>query len=141
MAQVGRRVALGTAAGGVVWSIWSSLISFVFLMPKYRAAQTYHELLAEPRYHLFVLYWYVTLFLLTYIMMWVYVSVRRTLGPGPLTAARIGILMGFVAAFPLSLTLATWATFSRGIVLGWMLDLWIGAILATLVSAWLYKES
>ena len=73
-------------------------------------------------------------------MTWVYVSVRGTLGPGPITALRVGLLMGFVMGFPLSLSLATWATFGRAIAAGWMLDLWVGAILATLVSALLYKE-
>jgi len=29
---------------------------------------------------------------------------------------------------------------SRFLPLGWMLDLWGGAILATLVAGWLYKE-
>jgi hypothetical protein len=48
--------------------------------------------------------------------------------------------MGFMCAFPLSLSLATWAPFGRTITLWWMLDLWVGSILATLVSAWLYKE-
>ncbi len=88
-----------------------------------------------------MVYWFVTLFLLTYILTWVYVSARATLGPGPITALRVGLLMGFVMGFPLSLSLAAWAPFSRFITLGWMLDLWVGAILATLVSAWLYKES
>jgi hypothetical protein len=37
--------------------------------------------------------------------------------------------------------MASWAPFSRAIMLGWMLDLWVGSILATLVSAWLYKEA
>jgi len=37
--------------------------------------------------------------------------------------------------------MAAWAPFGRSIVLGWMLDLWGGSILATLVSAWLYKEA
>jgi hypothetical protein len=36
--------------------------------------------------------------------------------------------------------LAAWATFDRIIALGWMADLWLGAVLATFVSAWLYKE-
>jgi Mg/Co/Ni transporter MgtE len=81
------------------------------------------------------------LFLLTYILTWVYVSVRATLGPGPITALRVGLLMGFVMAFPLGLSMATWVPFSRAIVLGWMIDLWVGSILATLVSGWLYKES
>jgi hypothetical protein len=136
-----RRVALGTLAGGVVWGIWSTLMNMVILKSKYQIAQHHAWMLAQPRYPLFLVYWFVTLFLLTYILTWVYVSVRGTLGPGPITALRVGLLMGFAMGFPISLSLATWATFGRAIALGWMLDLWVGAILATLVSAWLYKES
>jgi hypothetical protein len=136
-----RRVALGTVAGGVVWGIWSTAISFLMLMPRYKLAQENQLMLAQPRYPLFVLYWLVTLFLLTYILTWVYVSARTTLGPGPVTALRVGLLMGFVISFPLSLTMAAWAPFSRYIVVGWMLDLWVGSMLATLVSASLYKDA
>ena len=136
-----RRVALGTLAGGVVWGIWSTIINLVILPSKYLEAQAHGLLRTEPRYALFYVYWFVTLFLMTYILTWVYVSVRATLGPGPITALRVGLLIGFVMGFPLSLTMASWAPFSRAIMLGWMLDLWVGAILATLVSAWLYKEA
>jgi len=142
MAAIGlRRVLLGTLAGGVVWGIWSTLINLVILVPKYAGAQKAGWMLAQPRYPLFVLYWYVMLFLLTYILSWVYVSVRSTLGPGPVTALRVGLLVGFMSGFPLSLSLATWAPFSRALPLWWMLDLWVGSILATFVSAWLYKEA
>lgn len=136
-----RRVALGTVAGGIVWGIWSTIINMVILMPKYQFAQTHQQMLPQPRYPLFVVYWFITLFLLTYILTWVYASARATLGPGPITALRVGLLVGFVMAFPLGLTLAAWAPFSRAITAWWMLDLWVGSILATLVSAWLYKES
>lgn len=136
-----RRIALGTLAGGVVWGIWSTIINILVLMPRYKFAQEHQLLMAQPRYPLFVVYWFVTLFLLTYILTWVYASARATFGPGPITALRVGLMVGFVMAFPLGLSLAAWATFSRFIVLGWMLDLWVGAILATLVSAWLYKEA
>jgi len=142
MVSVGlRRVALGTLAGGVVWGIWSTIINMVILPSKYQFAQAHKLLLPEPRYPLFVPYWFVTLFLLTYILTWAYVSVRNVFGPGPITALRVGFLIGFVMGFPLSLSLAAWAPFSRAITLGWMLDLWVGSILATLVSASLYKES
>ena len=142
MISVGlRRVALGTLAGGVVWGIWSTIINMVILMPKYQFAQAHQVLLPQPRYPLFIAYWFVTLFLLTYILTWAYVSVRGVFGHGPVTALRVGFLIGFVMSFPLGLTMAAWAPFGRAIVLGWMLDLWGGAILATLVSAWLYKES
>lgn len=136
-----RRVALGTVAGGIVWGIWSTIINMVILMPKYQFAQTHQLMLPQPRYPLFVVYWFITLFLLTYILTWVYASARVTLGPGPITALRVGLLVGFVMAFPLGLSLAAWAPFSRVITAWWMLDLWVGSILATQVSAWLYKES
>ena len=136
-----RRVALGTLAGGIVWGIWSTIINMVFLAPKYAVAQKAGALLAHPRYPLFYGYWFVLLFVLTYILTWAYVSVRNVFGPGPITALRVGFLLGFLMSFPLSLTMAAWAPFGRSIVLGWMIDLWAGAILATFVSAWLYKES
>ncbi len=136
-----RRVALGTLAGGVVWSIWSTMIKLVFLEPRYAAAQKAGWFLVTPRYPLFIPYWYVLLFVLTYILTWAYVSVRNAFGPGPVTALRVGFLLGFMSGFPISLSLATWAPFSRVIPLWWMLDLWGGSILATFVSAWIYRES
>ena len=134
-----RRVGLGVVAGGVVWGIWSTIMNMVILKPKYAFAAENHVLLSQPRYPLFVAYWFVTLFALTYILTWVYASARATFGPGPITALRVGLLIGFATSFPLSLTMAAWAPFGRSITLGWMLDLWVGSILATLVSAWLYK--
>jgi hypothetical protein len=98
-------------------------------------------MLPQSRYPHFHFYWYLTLFLLTYLLTWMYVSVRATLGPGPITALRVGLLVGFVMSFPLGFMMACWAPFGRYISLWWMLDLWGGAIVATLVSAWLYKES
>ena len=136
-----RRVLLGTLAGGVLWCIWSRIISSVILESKYKFAMAHQLMLSQPRYPHFHVYWYPMLFILTYILIWVYVSARATLGPGPITALRVGLLVGFAMSFPLSLSLAAWAPFSRGITLGWMLDLWVGSMLATLVSAWLYKES
>ncbi|MBZ5564169.1 MAG: hypothetical protein LAP13_17320 [Acidobacteriia bacterium] len=135
-----RRVALGTVAGGIVWSIWSMLVNALILSARYQAAENSGQLLKQPRYPLFLLYWFVTLFLLTYILTWIYVSVRETLGPGPWTALRVGLLVGFAAGFPLSLSIASWAPFDRVFPFWWMIDLWVGAALATLVSASLYKD-
>lgn len=136
-----RRVWLGTLAGGVVWSVWSTIINGVILEPKYASAQRAGQMLAHPRYPLFIAYWILTLFVATYILTWAYVGVRNTFGPGPKTALRVGFLLGFLAGFPLSLSSSAWAPFSRFIPLGWTCDLWIGAMLATLVSAWIYKEA
>jgi hypothetical protein len=135
-----RRVWLGTLAGGVVWTVWSVVVNTVLLAPRYAAAQNAGLLLKQPRYPLFLLYWIVTLFVLSYILSWMYVSVRGVFGPGPVTALRVGFLVGFVAGFPINLSIATWAPFDRIFPLGWMLDLWVGAMLATLVAGWLYRD-
>lgn len=135
-----RRVVLGTVAGGVVWTIWSIVVNAVILSSRYMSAQSAGQLLKEPRYPLFLGYWIVTLFLLSYILTWIYVSVRGPLGPGPRTALRVGFLVGFAASFPVNLSVASWAPFDRVFPLWWMIDLWVGAMLATFVSGWLYKD-
>jgi hypothetical protein len=135
-----RRVLLGTVVGGAVWAVWSWVVNYVLLASQYAAAQNLGQLLKQPRYPLIHVYWVVTIFLLSYILTWIYVSVRGTFGPGPRTALRVGFLAGFMMGFPSNLSLAAWATFDRMIALGGMADLWLGAVLATFVSAWLYKE-
>lgn len=135
-----RRVWLGAFAGGVVWTVWSVVVNTVLLAPRYAAAQNSGLFLKQPRYPLFLVYWILTLFVLSYILIWMYVSVRGVFGPGPVTALRVGFLVGFVAGFPINLSIATWAPFDRIFPLGWMLDLWVGAMLATLVAGWLYKD-
>ena len=135
-----KKVWLGTVIGGVVWTAWSFFIHTVVLGSHYQAAMNEGTILKQPRYPLFLAYWIVTLFLLTYILIWIYLSMRITLGPGPLTALRVGFLVGFAIAFPLSLSVAAVAPFSRAIALGWMGDLWVGSILAIFAGAWIYKE-
>ncbi|MBI4466967.1 MAG: hypothetical protein HY656_06040 [Acidobacteria bacterium] len=143
MAAINRkRVLLGTVAGWLVWAMWSMVVNAVLLAPYYEAAGDAGHLLKEPRYAapVFLASWFLTLLIVTGIAAHVYAWVRGTLGPGPGTALRVGILVGFCAGFPLSLSVATWVPVERIIPLWWMLDLWVGAILATFVAAWLYKD-
>ena len=135
-----RRVVLGALAGGVVWSIWSTIVNLVILEPRYAAAQAAGLMLKHARYSLFIVYWFVTIFLLAYVLAWLYSSVRATRGAGPGTALTVGLLVGFAAGFPMNLSAAAWAPMSRIIPLWWMLDLWLGAIMASLVAGWLYKD-
>jgi hypothetical protein len=135
-----RRVVLGALAGGVVWCIWSTIVNMVILAPRYAIEQGLGKMLKQPRYPLFVADWFVTIFLLAYVVAWLYSSVRATCGAGPGTALTVGLLVGFAAGFPMNLTVATWAPISRHLPLWWMLDLWLGAIMASLVAGWLYKD-
>lgn len=136
----GRRILYGALAGGVVWTIWSMFINMVILRERYAAVQQTGGMLAHPRYSFFVPLWIVLLFVLSYIIAWLYASVRATQGAGPKTAAQVGFFVGFAAGFPTNFATATWAPFDRIFPLWWMLELWVGAILAALLAGWLYRE-
>jgi hypothetical protein len=135
-----RRVLIGALAGGVVWTIWSMIVNVAVLGQRYAAAQKAGLLLAKPRYPFFLGYWIITLFVVSYILAWLYASVRATRGARPGTALQLGVLVGFAMAFPLNLSMASWSPISRALPLWWMIEIWAGAILATLVAGWLYKD-
>ena len=137
-----KRVYLGTFVGGIVWSAWSMFVNSVLVADHYAAEEQAGHLLAQPRYTVggFLGLWFVTLFILTCIAASLYASVRQTRGPGPKTALRVGFQVGFVAAFPLSWSVVNWVPVERIVPLWWVIDLWVGAILATLVAGWLYKD-
>ncbi|MDR3749755.1 MAG: hypothetical protein P4M04_16675 [Acidobacteriota bacterium] len=136
----GRRVLYGALAGGVVWNLWSMGINQLVLGPHYAAAQQAGAMLAQPRYPFFVGQWILMLFVASYIVAWIYASVRATRGAGPRTAFRVGIFVGFLAGFPSNFAMATWSPLPRIFPLWWMMELWVGAILATLVAGWIYRE-
>jgi len=135
------RVWLGGLAGGVVWLIWSFLVGQLIIgNARYLAAQNAGLFLKESRYPFFLGHWIVILFILAIIVAHLYAWARQTLGAGPGTALKIGFLVGFAAGFPGNFAQAAWSPVERVFPLGWMLDLWVGAILATLVAGWLYKD-
>jgi hypothetical protein len=96
--------------------------------------------LKEPRYPFFVGMWILLIFVLSIIVAYLYGWSRNTAGPGLKTALKIGILVGFCAGFPGNFAEATWSPLPRILPLGWMLEMWIGAILASVVAGYLYKE-
>lgn len=141
MAAVNRkRVFLGALAGGVVWSLWGVCLNVLFLEKHYMAGQQAGFFLQEPRYPFFAGQWVLTLFVCSFLLASLYSRVRVSCGPGPKTALQLGAVVGFIAGFPISFANATWSPIPRIIPLGWMLEMWVGAILATLVAGWLYKE-
>jgi hypothetical protein len=135
------RVWVGGLAGGVVWTVWSFLVGhFIITNARYVAAQNAGYFLKTPRYPFFVVGWIVLLFVLAIVVAHLYAWTRQTLGPGPGTALRIGFWVGFMAGFPMNYAQATWFAGGRGLPFGWMLDMWIGSILAALVAGFFYKE-
>jgi hypothetical protein len=135
-----KRVYLGGLVGGVVWNIWSTLINIKVGMGRYTAMQNAGLFLKQPRYPGFYVQWIVMVFILAILLAHLYAWVRPRLGPGPRTALKVGMIVGFFAGFPTNFGTATWSPIDRVFPLAWMLDLWVGCILATLVAGALYKE-
>ena len=134
------RVVLGAVVGWIVWSAFSFLTNGFILGERYLSGQELGWFLKEPRYGFFIGYWEIVLLLLAYVGAFFYAAARDTLGPGPLTAVRVGLLLGFAAGFPVNFSLASWSPMDRVFPLWWMIELWIGAVLATFVAGWLYKD-
>jgi len=133
------RIWLGGIAGGIVWSAWSFFIG-MRQAPLYAAMQDQKLFLKESRYPFFAGQWILLLFVMAILLAHIYAWSRATAGPGPKTAAKIGMIVGFCAGVPGNFAQAAWSPIPRMLPLGWMLDMWIGAILATLVAGFLYKE-
>lgn len=137
-----KRVWLGALAGGVLWTAWSFAIGTLIIgEERYQRAQQAGVFLSEPRYPFFLPFWIMLLFALSYAGAWLYAHARAAAGPGPKTAACVGAWLGFAAGFPSNFAQSTWLNADRMLPLGWTLDLWGGAILATLLAAWLYRDA
>lgn len=135
------RIWLGGLAGGVVWIGWSFITGHLLIgTARYEAAHNSGMFLREPRYPFFLGQWILILFIVSIILAHLYAWTRSLLGPGPKTALKIGGMVGFAAGFPDNFAWATWSPIDRIFPLAWMLDMWVGAILVTLVAGALYKE-
>lgn len=133
------RVWLGGIVGGVVWNAWSFLLNMK-QAPYYEAMQRQGLFLKQSRYPFFVGHWIALLFVMSVLLAYLYAWSRATIGPGPKTAIKIGMLVGFCAGVPSNFAQAAWSPIPRVLPLGWMLELWVGAILAAVVAGFLYKE-
>jgi hypothetical protein len=133
------RVWLGGIAGGVVWLAWGFFVGWR-QAPLYEAMTKQGLFLKEPRYSLFTPLWILMIFVMSILIAHLYAWARATAGPGPKTAAKIGMIVGFCAGVPDNFGQATWSPIPTALPLGWMLDMWVGSILAALVAGALYKE-
>jgi hypothetical protein len=135
-----KRVWLGALVGGIAWIIWSGIVHMVILADHYAGAQKAGVMLSEPRYGFFLPVYFACLLIMAYVLAWLYAGVRATFGAGPATALKVGALAGFAIAFPLNFSAAAWDPVGRIFPFWWMIELWVGAILATLIAGWLYRD-
>jgi hypothetical protein len=135
-----KRVFIGALAGWVAWVVWSGVVNMVVLAGPYADAQEANLLLAAGRYPFFLPVYFLALLVISYVLAWIYAGIRDTYGSNPGTAAKLGLLAGFAISFPANFATAAWSPLSRIFPLWWLLELWIGAFLATFIAAWLYRD-
>ena len=139
--QQGTNLAGGPGRGRGL-NLWSFLINtYVIGSARYMAAQNAGVLLKMPRYPFFVGQWIVIVFVLAIVVAHFYAWTRQTLGSGPKSALRVGFSIGLIAGFPLN--------FAQSHLVGGRpraspglgrIEMWLGAILASLVAGFIYKD-
>ena len=144
----GRRVLLGGLVGGIVFFVWSMVMEFGvsgLLVGKGRMdiAMNAGWFLKEPRMSagLFFIIWVFSLFVVSYGLAWAYAAMRATVGAGPGTAFKLGLVVAFAAAFPLNFAHAVFDGLAVAFWVMWMIEIGVGAILAALAAAWVYKDA
>jgi hypothetical protein len=134
------RIWLGGIAGAVVWIAWGFFIG-MRQAPLYQAMQKQGLFLKESRYPFFAAQWILLILVMSILIAHLYAWARATAGAGLKTALKIGMIVGFCAGVPDNFAQAAWSPVPRVLPLGWMLDLWGGAILAAVVAGFLYKDA
>ncbi len=148
MAINGRRVWLGALIGGIVFFIWSMVmefgVSYAFVgKVRMDIAMNAGWFLKEPRIPpvLFLIIWTVSLFVISYGLAWAYAAMRATAGAGPGTAAKLGLMVGFTAGFPLEFAHSVFQPLTARYGILWMVEMAVGCILAALAAGWMYRDA
>lgn len=148
MAAINRnRVWMGALVGGIVFNLWSIVVEF-HLMPaivgktRMDISRMNAWFLTVPRISvgMFFAVWAVSLFAISYGLAWTYAAVRATVGKGPVTALKVGLVVAFAAGFPLNFAHATFDALSARFWLAWALEIGVGSLLAALAAGWVYKD-
>jgi signal transduction histidine kinase len=141
-------VRIGALWGGVVFFVWSMLVEFggaYAIVGKARMdiAMNAGWFLKEPRVPtwLFFVVWIVCLFAISYGLAWIYAAMRTTAGPGPKTAALLGLIVGFAAGVPMEFAHAAFQPLTGRYAIVWMLEMLGGCVLAALTAGKLYKDA
>ena len=138
-----KRLIIGTVAGALAWSLWTSIVTMSQLLPAYRNEQQLGHMLAIPRFGfgLFFAEWLLMVVTVSAIVAWSYARFQSQLGSRFKAALVIGGLLGFLVSVPIDLSVITWNAVSPSIPMAWTLDAWVGVVLATGVVALVYRES
>lgn len=142
-----RRLWLCALVGGIVFFVWSIVMEFgvaYLWVGKVRMdiATNAGWFMAQPRVPIPValIVWALALFVVSYGLAWGYAAMRATLGAGPGTAAKLGLMVGFAAGFPLEFMHLSFQPMTARYPILWMVEMGVGCILAALAAGWMYRD-
>jgi len=130
---------VGGFLGGVVWIVWSWVLNMMFLGPRYMDIQNSGLFLKQAINFSWgngsccCSCWQSSCLIFMH-------GHEQPSGQVRLPPSSLGFVVGFAIGFPGNFAQATWSPIPPVFPLGWMLEMWVGAILATLVAGFLYKE-
>jgi hypothetical protein len=134
-----KRIVVGGVAAGLVLLVVEGLATTVFLMDRYRSlgqAGVYYERPRLPFYPV----WVLLALGIGLGLAWLYASVRPRLGPGPGTAALLGLVVGLMIYTPGNVATFAWTHEGGFVALVRLVAGSIGSVIATLVAGAIYRE-
>lgn len=133
------RVVLGGLLAGLVFNIGESILNAVVLADAMATLAQDHNM-TEPgpaAIGVFVLLG----FILGIVMVWLYAAVRPRLGPGPKTAAMIGVVVWFLAYVISTAGMVAMGMASANIAVLILVWGFVELVLSALAGGWAYKEA
>lgn len=135
-----KRVFIGGLAAGLLINVIDLVVGAFVLEPRYKALQALGVFLAEPRLP-FMPLWILGQLAIGLILAYLYAATRTTLGPGPRTAAVVGLLAGLLTHVPYNVVAASWYPSGRYIPLVTMLAGLVELVLGAMVAGCLYRDT
>jgi len=132
------RVILGGILAGIIVNISEGLFHMVVM--KAQEAEVMKSLgRTVPEGGGVMVVWLLWGFAWGIVAVWLYAAVRPRFGPGPGTAARVGVAAWFFCCLLMSVAMANIGLFAlNGLELVWTL---VQSVVAVVVGAWIYKEA
>ncbi len=134
-----KRVVIGGIAAGVVIFIVDALANGLVLMERYKLLQQGGVYYEKPRLPFFPV-WLLLMLALGLGLAWLYAAVRPRLGPGPRTAALVGLVVGLMINTPGNVATFAWTHEGGFVSLVRLVAGLIGCLAGALVAGALYRE-
>ncbi len=135
-----KRVVTGGIAAGVAVFIVGGLANGVILMGRYQLLQKGGVYYENPRLPFYPVVWLLLALGLGLGLAWLYAAVRPRLGPGPRTAALLGLVVGLMIHTPGNVATFAWTHEGGFVAFVRLVAGLVGSVVGALVAGALYQE-